>query len=161
MVINVSNVRNNNFEGPNGQSIGRDAFFNQLSEGDVVQATSDQAGDGCSDKSLFAREVEFEPENDVFVSGGGGNGVNDNQINGTVSAVTASTVVVAGQTITVSANTLIDDSIIEAARGVEIANDQPFGSLPESLQELLPIGLNVEVGVDRSNGLVAIYIEDI
>jgi len=161
VVINVSNVSNNNFEGPNGQSIGRDAFFNQLSEGDVVQATSDKAGSGCVNGTLTAREVEFEPENDVFVSGGGGNGVNDNQINGTVSAVTASTVVVAGQTITVSANTLIDDSIIEAARGVEIANDQPFGSLPESLQELLPIGLNVEVGVDRSNGLVAIYIEDI
>jgi hypothetical protein len=160
VVINVSNVSNNNFKDTNGQSIGRDAFFNQLSEDDVVQATSDTAGDGCSDKSLLAREVEFEPENDVFV-GGGGNGVNDNQINGTVSAVTARSVVVAGQTITVSANTLIDDSIIEAARGVEIADDQSFGSLPESLQELLPIGLNVEVGVDRSNGVVAIYIEDI
>ena len=42
-----------------------------------------------------------------------------------------------------------------------LPNDLPFGSLPESLQELLPVGLNVEVGVDRSNGVVAIYIEDI
>jgi hypothetical protein len=158
VVIDVSQVSDNNFEALG--AFGRTAFFNQLSTGAIVQATSDNGGSGCVNGTLTAREVEFEPENDVFFSGGG-NGVNDNQINGTVSAVSASTVVVAGHTITVSANTLIDDSIIEAARGVEIANDQSFGSLPESLQELLPIGLNVEVGVDRSNGLVAIYIEDI
>lgn len=157
--IDVSQVSDNNFEGPDGQSIGRAAFFNQLNTGDVVQATSDQGGSGCSDGNLVAREVEFEPENDVFVGGGNG-GVNDNQINGTVSAVTADTLTVSGQTITVNNSTLIDDSIIEAARGVEIANDQPFGSLPESLQELLPVGLLVEVGVDRSSGVVAIYIED-
>jgi hypothetical protein len=156
--IDVSQVSDNNFEGPDGLSIGRAAFFNQLNTGDVVQATSDQGGSGCSDGNLVAREVEFEPENDVFV--GGGDGVNDNQINGTVSAVTADTLTVSGQTITVDNSTLIDDSIIEAARGVEIADDQPFGSLPESLQELLPVGLLVEVGVDRSNGVAAIYIED-
>jgi hypothetical protein len=157
--IDVSQVSDNNFEGPDGQSIGRAEFFNQLNAGDIVQATSDQAGSGCSDGNLVAREVEFEPENDVFVGGGNG-GVNDNQVNGTVSAVTADTLTVSGQTITVNSSTLIDDSIIEAARGVEIANDQPFGSLPESLQELLPVGLMVEVGVDRSSGVVAIYIED-
>ena len=157
--IDVSQVSDNNFEGPDGQSIGSAEFFNQLSAGDVVQATSDQGGSGCTDGNLVAREVEFEPENDVFVGGGNG-GVNDNQINGTVSAVTADTLTVSGQTITVNNSTLIDDSIIEAARGVEIANDQPFGSLPESLQELLPVGLLVEVGVDRSSGVTAIYIED-
>ena len=157
--IDVSQVSDNNFEGPDGQYIGRAEFFNQLNAGDIVQATSDQAGSGCSDGNLVAREVEFEPENDVFVGGGNG-GVNDNQINGTVSAVTADTLTVSGQTITVNNSTLIDDSIIEAARGVEIANDQTLGSLPESLQELLPVGLLVEVGVDRSSGVVAIYIED-
>jgi hypothetical protein len=158
VVIDVSQVSDNSFEASG--ATGRTAFFNQLSTGSIVQATSDNAGSGCVNGTLTAREVEFEPENDVFVGGGGGNGVNDNQINGTVSAVTASTVVVSGQTITVNDNTLIDDSIIEDARGVEIANDQPFGSLPETLQELLPVGKLVEVGVDRSNGLVAIYIED-
>jgi hypothetical protein len=156
--IDVSQVSDNNFEGPDGLSIGRAAFFNQLNTGDVVQATSDQEGSGCSDGNLVAREVEFEPANDVFV--GVGDGVNDNQINGTVSAVTSVTLTVSGQTITVDNSTLIDDSIIEAARGVEIANDQPLGNLQESLQELLPVGLLVEVGVDRSNGVVAIYIED-
>ena len=161
VVIDVSQTSDNNFEGPDGQSIGRSAFFDQLNDGDIVQATSDvnATNNGCENGNLTAREVEFEPENDVFVSGGG-NGATDNQVNGTVSAVTADTLTVSGQTITVNDSTMIDDSIIEAARGVEIADDQPFGSLPETLQELLPIGLNVEVGVNRSNGVVAIYIED-
>ena len=158
--IDVSQVSDNNFEGPDGQSIGRTAFFNQLSTGDIVQAKSDTSGSGCSDGNLIAREVEFEPKNDVFVNGGG-NTVVDNQIIGAVSAVTASTLVVSGQTITVNANTMIDDSIIEAARGVELPNDLSFGSLTESLQELLSVGMMVEVGVDRSNGVLAIYIEDI
>ena len=163
VTIDVSQTSDNNFEGPDGLSIGRTAFFDQLNTGDVVQATSDvnATNNGCENGKLTAREVEFEPENDVLVSGGGGNGVNDNQFIGTVSAVTSDTLTVSGQAITVNNSTLIDDSIIEAARGVEIANDQLFGSLPETLQELLPVGLLVEVGVDRSNGVVAIYIEDI
>ena len=159
VVIDVSQVSDNNFEAAG--AFGRTAFFNQLSPGAIVQAKSDVSGSGCVNGTLTAREIEFEPENDVFVGGGGGDDVDDNQINGTVSNVSASSFVVAGLTITVNPATLIDDSIIEAARGVEIANDQPLGSLPETLQELLPVGLSVEVGVDRSNGLVAIYIEDI
>lgn len=159
VVIDVGQVNDNNFEGSGDQSIGRTAFFNQLSAGDIVQATSDDSGSGCVSGMLTAREVEFEPENDVFI--GGGNGVNDNEINGTVSNVSGNTFVVAGQTITANANTLIDDSIVEAARGVELPNnDLPLGSLPETLAQLLPIGLNVEVVVDRSNGLVALRIED-
>ena len=109
-----------------------------------------------------AREVEFEPENDVFIGDDGDddNG-NNNEIIGQISSVSDNSLVVAGQTITVNANTLIDDSIIEAASGIEIANDLPFGSLTETLQQLLPVGLNVEVGVVNNNGLVAVYIEDL
>lgn len=158
--IDVSQVSENNFEGSSDQPIGRTAFFGQLSTGVIVQASSDASGAGCVNGTLTAREVEFEPENDVFV-GDDSSGNSANQITGAVSNVSATTFVVAGETITVSNSTLIDDSIIEAARGVEIANDQSFGSLPESLQELLPVGINVEVGVDRSNGVVAVYIEDI
>ena len=55
---------------------------------------------------------------------------------------------------------MIDDSLIEAVRGVEINNDLTFGSLPESLQQLLPIGLSVEIQVSRSNGIIALSIED-
>ena len=160
VVINVDQVNDNNFEGSGDQPIGRSAFFNQLSTGVIVQAGSDKAGSGCVNGTLTAREVELEPENDVFI-GDDDNGVNANQITGTVSSVSGSSLVVTGETITVNASTLIDDSIIEAVRGVEIPSDLPFGSLPESLQQLLPVGLNVEVGVDRSSGVGALYIEAI
>jgi hypothetical protein len=160
VTIDVSQVSDNNFEGSNDQPIGRATFFGQLSTGVIVQADSDASGAGCVNGTLIAREVEFEPENDVFV-GDDSNGINANEITGAVSNVSATTFVVAGETITVSNSTLIDDSIIEAVRGVEIDSDQSFGTLPESLQELLPVGLNVDVGVDRSNGVVAVYIEDI
>ena len=86
VVIDVSQVSDNNFEASG--TFGRTAFFNQLSTGAIVQATSDNGGSGCVNGTLTAREVEFEPENDVFVSGGN-NGVNDNQINGTVSELLA------------------------------------------------------------------------
>jgi hypothetical protein len=170
VTIDVSNVSENNFEGSNDQPIGRQAFFDQLinqqSQGVIVQASSDSdaTNNGCNNLEMIAREVEFEPADDVLFDDNGGNGndgVNDNEIVGTVSNVTTSTFDAGGETITVTENTLIDSSIIEAARGVEIANDQPYGSLPESLSELLPTGLNVVVGVDRSSGVVALIIEDI
>jgi len=166
VTIDVSNVSENNFEGSNDQPIGRQAFFDQLGQGVIVQATSDSdaINNGCNDLNMTAREVEFEPADDVLFDDNGGNGndgVNDNEITGTVSNVTTSTFDAGGETITVTENTLIDSSIIEAARGVEIANDQPYGTLPESLSELLPTGLNVVVGVDRSSGVVALIIEDI
>ena len=157
VVIDVSQVSNNNFK--DAGVIGRTTFFSLLSTGAIVQAKSDNSGSGCVSGTLTAREVEFEPENDVLV--GDDNGVNDNEITGTVTDVSENTLVLADQTITVDANTLIDSSIIEAARSFEVVNDQAFGSLPETLQQLLPVGLNVAVGIDRSNGLVAIYIEDI
>ena len=163
VTIDVSNVSDNNFEGSNDQPIGRQLFFDQLSQGVIVQATSDSdaANNGCSNLNMTAREVELEPANDVFIGDDGNVVNNDNEITGSVSNVTAITLDVGGETITVTDNTLIDSSIIEAARGTEVANDLPYGSLDESLLELLPLGLNVVVGVDRSNGVVAIYIEDI
>lgn len=54
---------------------------------------------------------------------------------------------------------LIDDSIVEAARGVELGNaDFRFGDLPETLGQLLADGDIVRVDVD-SNGNV-VRIED-
>ncbi|UCB55260.1 MAG: hypothetical protein JSW45_01615 [Thiotrichales bacterium] len=168
VTIDVSNVSENNFEGSNDQPIGRQAFFdqliNQLSQGVIVQASSDSdaTNNGCNNLEMIAREVEFEPADDVLFDDDGNLGdVNDNEITGAVSNVTTSTFDAGGETITVTENTLIDSSIIEAARGVEIANDQPYGTLTESLSELLPTGLNVVVGVDRSSGVVALIIEDI
>ena len=175
VVVDTSQVANNNFEGANDQSIGRSAFFNSLSNGDIIQATSGDSGSGCSNGQLTAREVEFEAVNgisninnvnnntNVSTSNNTSNSdsnFNDTEINGTVSSVSTNSFVVGGQVISVTADTLIDDSIIEDARGVEIPNDLPFGGLPESLQQLLPVGLKVEVQLNNSNGLVAISIED-
>ena len=127
----------------------------------IVQATSDADGNGCVPGTLTAREVEFEPADDVLFDDDGNIDVNDNEITGSVSNVTAITFDAGGETITVTDNTLIDSSIIEAARGTEVTNDMPYGDLTESLAELLPVGLNVVVGVDRSSGVVALFIEDI
>jgi len=163
VVIDTSQVQDNNFEGASGQSIGRSAFFNSLSNGDIIQAASNDTGNGCANGQLTAREVEFELVNGVSNinnTSNPGTNFNDTEITGTVSSVSTNSFVVGGQTINVNANTLIDDSIIETARGVEIANDLPLGSLPENLQQLLPVGLFVEVQLNNSNGLVAISIED-
>lgn len=163
IAIDVSNVSENNFEGGNGQSIGRQAFFDELDAGDVVQATSDSAGLGCVAGTLTAREVQQEPDDgEIFDdgTGGGDDGGLDNQIVGLVSNVTESSFVVASVTVTVNDSTTIDDSIIEAARGVEIDNEATLGSLAETLPELLTDGLRVSVTVDRSSGVLALRIED-
>lgn len=169
VVIDTSQTLNNDFEGANNQSLGRTAFFNALQNGDIVQATSDENGIGCTNGQLTAHEVEFEAVNgvsninsssDSSDDSNENNNFNDTEINGTITSVSSNSIVVGGQTISVVANTLIDDSIIEDATGVEISNDQPFGSLTTSLDQLIPVGLNVEVQVNNSNGLVAISIED-
>ncbi len=86
---------------------------------------------------------------------------NEREIKGRIISVSVNSFVVGGQTISVNANTLIDDSLIENTRGVELSNDLSFGNLSESLQQLLPIGLNVEVQlISNSNGFLAISIED-
>ena len=166
VTVNVSGVSDHNFEGPDGMPIGRDRFFQDLAEGVIVEAQSDNDGNGCTLNSLVAREVSFEPADDVLFNddgngGNNGNGAPDNEIRGSVSNVLGTTFVVASETVTVDANTVIDSSIIEAARGVEITNDMPRSAVGETLQQLLPEGLNVVVGVDRSNGVLALIIEDV
>jgi hypothetical protein len=152
VTINVSGVSSNNFEGSNGLSIGRQAFFEALDIGDVVQATAN--GGGCVTGTLTAREVEFEN----LLMDGGSDGANDNEIVGTVSNVTANSFDINGRSVTVNDDTLIDDSMIERVRGGEIANDQRFGDITETLQQLLGATPNVEV---QLSGDVAISIEDL
>jgi hypothetical protein len=156
VTINVSDISSdNNFEGSNGLLIGRQAFFDQLDNGDVVQATANSSG--CTDGTLTAREVEFENRL-VIGSGGGDDGVNDNQLIGTVSNVTDNSFDLNGRTITVNDDTLIDDSIIEALGGGEIPNDLRFGDIDETLQQLLGTTPSVEV---QLNGDTALSIEDL
>ncbi|MBT3205079.1 MAG: hypothetical protein HOM14_02500 [Gammaproteobacteria bacterium] len=171
VTINVSNISSNNFKDSNNLSIGKATFFNELDEGDIVQANSDKAGTGCNTGELTAREVEFEPEDSVLLStsddssnnssNDGSNNSNDNELVGSVSNITATSFDLAGETITVNAATIIDDSIIEDARGVEVNNEESFGDLSETLAQLLSDGMGLEVVVDRSNGIVAVSIEDL
>lgn len=88
----------------------------------------------------------------------------DDELVGAISSVSAAdgSFVVLGQTVSVTPETIIDDSIIEAARGSEIPNDLPFGGLPETLDQLLTVGMVVEVsGFPSQNGLEATRIEDV
>lgn len=160
ITINTDQVSNNNFENGSDISIGRNEFFTQLDDGDIVQAKSDSAGLGCSNGTLTAREVEFEPSNNILFGSTDDNNGADAELVGTVSNITATTFDLAGETITVSAATIIDDSIIEAARGVEVELEEAFGNLSETLAELLSDGMGLEVIVDRNNGVVALSIED-
>ena len=78
-----------------------------------------------------------------------------------MSNVTATSFDLAGETITVNDATIIDDSIIEEARGIEINNEESYGDIPETLAELLSDGMALEVTISRSNGeVVATRIED-
>ena len=165
VTINVAQVSDNNFEGANDQPIGRQDFFDQLilSPGVIVQATSDANGVGCVAGTLTAREVEFEPENMVLFDDGGANNGLDNEVFGPVTNVTTTSFVLGGETIGVTDDTLIDDSIVEDARGVELDPvDLPLGGLlPETLPDLLNNGSLYVVVVDRSSGSpVALQIED-
>lgn len=153
---------NGGFRDANDAAIGREAFFRQLSAGAIVQVRSVDASEGCSDGLLIAEEVEFE----LDYGPAGGNprapgGDNGGEISGTVTNVNDgnNTFLVAGRTVSVTADTLIDASIVEAARGVELPpNDLRFGDLPESLSELLPQGTVATVTVDSQGN--AILIED-
>ncbi len=167
ITINVSNVISNNFKSGSNLSMTKAEFFAQLDEGDIVQAQSDKSGTGCNSGELTAREVELEPDDSVLLSTSDDNS-NDtpddsghNQLIGSVSNISASSFDLAGETITVTDATIIDDSIIEDARGVEVNQDAALGDISETLEQLLSEGMGLEVIVDRSNGVVAVSIEDI
>ena len=162
ITINTDSVSENNFEDGSDISIGRNDFFAQLDDGDIVQAQSDIAGLGCTNGMLTARQVEFEPANNVlFGSSDDNSNAADAELIGTVSNITETTFDLGGETITVNDATIIDDSIIEAARGVEVVLEEALGNISETLPELLSDGMALEVKVDRSNGVVALSIEDI
>lgn len=165
VTIDLSQILSDNgFEGSSDQIIGRQAFFDQLNLGDVVQATSDQQGMGCEIGRLTAKEVEFELDDGVVGSGQDGpndDGIADN-VAGTPTAVTANTFDLGDQSITVIGSTLIDDSIIEAALGTEFdGGDRRFDQVPAGLTlgDLLPGTFPISVDV-TSDG-VALKIEDL
>ena len=172
VTVDVSQIiSEGDFEGANGQTLGRQGFFDQLSVDDVVKATSDKQGLGCELDRLTAREVEFENNDGLFgtssssspsSSSSSSSGEDDeDELSGLPSAVTENTFVLNGRTITVVGSTLIDDSLVEAALGREIGSDHiAFDQLPGelTLADLLPTNIVIEVKVTADD--VAIEIED-
>lgn len=168
VTIDTAGLGFDDFKDEDDTAIGRMEFFNRLQPGDVVQATSDTDGAGCVDGQLSTAatgEIEFEPDDGIE-----GNAPDDEnepndgaaaEIAGLVSELdaNANTFVVAGRTVTVTPDTLIDDSIVEAARGQELGdNDFRFGDLPETLDQLLSNGDPVKVRLDANGN--ALRIED-
>ena len=173
VTVDVSRIiSEDDFEGANGQILGRQGFFDQLSVDDVVKATSDKQGLGCELGRLTAREVEFENDDGLVGTSSSSSSSSDddddddddddeNELSGLPSEVTANTFVLNGRTISVVGSTLIDDSLVEAALGREIDSDDiAFDQLPGELTlvDLLPTDVVIEVKVTADD--VAIEIED-
>lgn len=167
VTVDVSQIiSEGDFEGANGQVLGRQGFFDQLSVDDVVKATSDKQGIGCELGRLTAREVEFENDDGLVGTSSSSSGDDDddddeNELSGLPSEVTENSFVLNGRTITVVGSTLIDDSLVEAALGREIDSDDiAFDQLPGELTlvDLLPTDTVIEVKVTADD--VAIEIED-
>jgi hypothetical protein len=147
------------------------SFFGALSEGDVVQARSTSDNAACQTNNLNpAKEVSFEPGDDVLEDNGGnddtgfddngGNGNDDNgidnELKGPISNITGTTFDIAGQTISYDGTTLIDDSIVEAVDGGELASDQLLSTL-SGLSDYVTANATYVVTVD---GSFAALIED-
>lgn len=142
--------------------IGRQNFYDNLTVGAIVEAESDEEGLGCQDRTLSARRVEFEGDDDVF--GTVSEDVEDgpDEITGTPQSVTQDSFILGDRAIRVVGSTIIDDSLIERALGEEFdGGDKRFDGLPAglSLPDLLPGTFPVAVVVDA--GGVALRIEDV
>ncbi|MEZ5894074.1 MAG: DUF5666 domain-containing protein [Parvularculaceae bacterium] len=167
VTIDTTGLGFGGFEDEEGADIGRAAFFAGLAAGDVVEAKSDDNGVGCVSGRLSTGaigEVEFEDDDGVAGNGPGNGGAAPGaaaEVAGVVSALetAGNTFAVAGRTVAVVADTLIDASIVEAARGIQLGDaDLRFGDLPETLDQLLSDGDPVKVTLN-ANG-EAILIED-
>lgn len=167
VTIDTSGLPDSRFRDEDGAAIGAAQFFSALSAGAIVEARSDDAGVGCRAGALstgVSGEVSFEDDDDVDANTPpepGAPPAANNEVEGTVRNIDSvnRTFDVAGRRITVTANTLIDASIVERARGVELdADDLRFGDLSETLGQLLRDGDQVEVRVDSAGN--AIRIED-
>ena len=174
----------NGFENANDSNLTRSQFFSQLLAGDLIDAESDERGLGCETGRLStgsSGEVSFE--NGDGVSGNddddryeddyddgndddddGGyddddSNVGGQEISGAVRNLNAATRTfsVANRAVTATDDTLIDDSIVERARGVNLGSqDFRLGDLPETLDQLIRNGDIVEIRVDANNYVLKI-----
>lgn len=166
VAIDTNGLAFDGFEYDGVGDIGRDEFFATISAGDIVQAKSDPDGTGCSDGALATGAtggVEIEDETNDDESDDPADPDVAAEIAGVVSELdaTANTFVIAGRTIIVTPDTLIDDSFIERARMMEVGGESVrFGDLPEALDELLLDGDNVVVEIDADGNALSIENSD-
>lgn len=155
--------------------LSRAQFFERLTEGDVIQAIGNKERDldtqDCSNLSLIADEIEFETDDGVFGTDDSGDDsqddstVADDELVGSASNVdnTELTFEIAGAIVQVTENTLIDSSIIEFIREVELEDDLLFSELldDETLGVILDDQI-IEVRVILDGDLlIVLSIEDI
>ena len=174
VTVDTTGLEDDEFENEDDEDVGRTAFFADLMAGDVVKATSDEGGVGCvtSMLSTFADgEVELENNDGIFGNPRpdrrGDDDDDDFEIGESVSGVVsaldgeANTFMLGEVLVTVTPLTRIDDDIVEAARGEDIDDDDPlFGFLPETLDELLSDGDEVEVRLSPSGKAFKIELAD-
>jgi hypothetical protein len=168
VTIDVSQIVDDaDFEGAGAQTLGRQAFFDALDIGALVKAESDEAGLGCEEGRLTAREVQFEADDGLVGTqpSGPADGVEQDQGNreliGAPEEITENSFVIGAVTVTVVGATVIDDSLIEAALGREYdGGNRRFDQLPAgmTLPTLLGGAPVLSVVVDPANQ--ALLIED-
>jgi hypothetical protein len=106
-------ISRGDFEGANGQALGRQRFFDQLSVNDAVNATSDKQGLGRVLSRLTAGQVEFENDDGLVATlssssdddSNDDKGENDDELSGLPSEVTENSFVLNGRIITVVGST--------------------------------------------------------
>ncbi len=177
VTIDTTGLDDDDFEDED-DDIGRRAFFSQLTAGDIVRAESDDDGLGCADGRLSTGtdgEVAFDADDDV--EGSDDDRDDDDredddddfpeggvvEASGVVSALDSigQTFRIAGRLVTVTDQTLIDDDIVNDARGRnDFDEDVAFGSLPETLGDLLQNGDEIEVTLDEDGNAVLIDDDD-
>ncbi|MEO1027952.1 MAG: DUF5666 domain-containing protein [Pseudomonadota bacterium] len=141
---------------------GREAFFNELADGNIVIATSEDDGTGCTPGQLETfenGEVELE-EDDTD----GADGISTLEIEGAVAEVDAvnNTFSINGFTVLVTDETLIGADIIAAAQqgSADATSPTVFGNLNETLDVLLPEGTEIEVTIDATSQALEIELDD-
>lgn len=166
------------FENDDDSAIGSAAFYDALDAGDVVRADSLGSDSACTPGAIVLVDggtVALDSEDDI--EGNDDDGARDDDrpedgddddgdeagdITGAVRGidVEANTLTVGARIVPVLGTTLVDDDIIEAARGAEVEDDLPFGDIGLALDVLFANGMVLDIDLDDEGNAVSIELED-
>jgi hypothetical protein len=124
--VDVSQLSDSDFRDSQEIAIGREAFFAQLGEGDIVQAKS--IDNGCTDLNLVAREVEFEHSSD-FTSSSSSAGASSSAAASSSSSAAASSSSSAGGA---SSSSSADDASSSSSAGGASSSSSASGASSSS-----------------------------